>query len=66
MDIKKCDIDTQTEYLVDFAYRKALELIYSNTDIFEKLVLMLKTDKTIQGSDVYTLMEIAKNQVIDI
>ena len=65
-DIKKCDIDTQTEYLVDFAYRKALELIYSNTDIFEKLVLMLKTDKTIQGSDVYTLMEIAKNQVIDI
>ncbi len=65
-DVKKCDIDTQTEYLVDFAYRKALELIYSNADIFEKLVLMLKTDKTIQGSDVYTLMERAKNQVIDI
>lgn len=65
-DGKKCDIDTQAEYLVDFAYKKALELIYSNSDIFEKLVLLLKTNKTIQGKEVYSLVESAKNSVIDI
>ena len=56
-DIKKCDIDTQAEYLIDFAYRKALELIYSNAEIFETLVTLLKTDKTIQGKQVYNLVE---------
>lgn len=65
-DGKKCDIDTQAEYLVDFAYKKALELIYSNSDIFEKLVLLLKTNKTIQGKEIYSLVESAKNSVIDI
>lgn len=65
-DIKKCDIDTQVEYLIDFAYRKALELIYSNVDIFETLVTLLKTDKTIQGKQVYNLVEKIKNKPNDI
>ena len=65
-DIKKCDIDTQAEYLIDFAYRKALELIYSNAEIFETLVTLLKTDKTIQGKQVYNLVEKIKNKPNDI
>ena len=65
-DIKKCDIDTQAEYLIDFAYRKALELIYSNADIFESLVTLLKTDKIIQGKQVYDLVEKIKNKPNDI
>ena len=65
-DIKKCDIDTQAEYLIDFAYRKALELIYSNAEIFETLVTLLKTEKTIQGKQVYNLVEKIKNKPNDI
>ena len=65
-DIKKCDIDGQTEYLVDFAYRKALELIYSNSDVFEDLVTLLKTDKIIQGKQVYSLVDKIKNKTSDI
>ena len=56
-DNKKCDIDTQTDYLVDFAYRKALEIIMDNSIVFEKLVDTIKENKLISGKVIYDIID---------
>ena len=63
-DLKKCDIDTQTDYLVDFAYKKAFELISMNSQLFEKLASQLRDEKTLTGNIVNEKVEIILNKDI--
>lgn len=56
-DNRKYDIDTQTVYLVEFAYKKALEIIMSNSIVFEKLVNIIKENKTVSGKVVYDIID---------
>ena len=66
-DLKKCDIDTQTDYLVDFAYKKAFELISMNSQLFEKLASQLRDERTLTGSIVNEKVEIILNKdIIDL
>ena len=63
-DLKKCDIDTQTDYLVDFAYKKAFELISMNSQLFEKLASQLRDERTLTGSIVNEKVDIILNKDI--
>ena len=56
-DNRKYDIDTQTVYLVEFAYKKALEIIMSNSIVFERLVNIIKENKTVSGKVVYDIID---------
>ena len=58
-------MDKQNIWLI-LLIEKALELIYSNSDVFEELVTLLKTDKIIQGKQVYSLVDKIKNKPSDI
>ena len=60
-DKTKCDIDAQKEYLVNFGYHKALEIVEKNENIFIKIVELLKNSKAISGKDVYKLIDEINN-----
>ena len=55
-DEKKCSIDNQTEYLVDFAYKTAYKLIEENAENFEEVVTILKEKKIITGQEVHNII----------
>tara|TARA_B100001057_G_C22869511_1_gene958156 strand:+ start:108 stop:2081 length:1974 start_codon:yes stop_codon:yes gene_type:complete len=55
-DDKKCSIDNQTEYLVDFAYKTAYKLIEENAESFEQVVTILKEKKIITGQEVHNII----------
>ena len=63
---KKCSIDTQVEYLVDFAYKKAYSLIEKNSVLFEECVEILLNEKVIDGSKLYQYVDKIENNIIDI
>ncbi len=63
---KKCSIDTQVEYLVDFAYKKAYSLIEKNSVLFEECVEILLNEKVIDGSKMYQYVDKIENNIIDI
>ena len=51
-DGTNCNIDKQTEYLVNFAYEKALQIINDNSEVFEKIVTLLMEKQVISGIEV--------------
>jgi len=53
----KYNIDTQISGLVEFAFNKALELIEINKSSYEEVVDLLKTERTISGSDIINIVE---------
>ena len=56
-DNKNCDIDKQTEYLVNFAYEKALQIINDNSEVFEKIVNILMEKQVISGNEVKNIKD---------
>ena len=63
---KKCSIDNQIEYLVDFAYKKAYSLIEQNSEIFEECVDILINEKVITGSKINDYVDKIEKNIIDI
>ena len=51
-DGTNCNIEKQTEYLVNFAYEKALQIINDNSEVFEKIVTLLMEKQVISGIEV--------------
>jgi len=63
---KKCSIDNQIEYLVDFAYKKAYSLIEQNSEIFEECVDILINEKVITGNKINDYVDKIEKNIIDI
>merc|ERR1711991_119246 len=61
-DEKKCNIDNQVEYLVNYSYEMALKIIESNDSIFESIVDILTEKKIINGVEVLDLMKPIENE----
>ena len=59
-DVTNCDIDKQTEHLVNFAYDKALQIINHNSEIFEKIAKVLMEKQVISGAEVKNINDSEK------
>ena len=49
-------VDAEVKKLVDFAYNKALELIYIHENSFNDMVRLLYHKKVIDGQDIIDIM----------
>ena len=53
----KENVDTEVKKLVDFAYNKALELIYIHETSFIDMVKLLYNKKVIDGQDIIKILD---------
>lgn len=56
-ETSKDKVDDEVKKLVDFAYNKALELIYMHEKSFNEMVQLLYTQKVIDGKDIEDILK---------
>mgnify|MGYP001347124061 FL=1 len=55
-DSTKFNVDNQVKNLVDFAYKRAFELIEFYSEPFDKIIAKLSLDRTIDGNDIKEIL----------